>query len=615
MAEALTDIVNFLIKVAPFDQLPKQILAEQVVPQITIGYQVAKQALPLEGAPKNVLYIVRKGALGYFDNQQNLLGKFGESDICTVFYHLTEQAIEVICQEDCLLYQLDGDWFYQFSQQHQAIKQYFSLSAEQKLQSDIAEQTKQHQQQNILLTKTLAELCQQKVITIDANASIAQAAQLMTEHHVSCLPVTLHQQLCGIVTDKDMRSRCIAKGVSSQRPVTDIMSNKVISLQHDETAHDALLLMMQQHIHHVPVLNHDKLFGVISATDLINQQAETAASLISFIRKITNIDDIKQFAQLLRSWQLRILTNGISAEHFGQNMAAIHKALTAKLIKRVMADLGEAPVSFAWLAAGSQARAESLLNADQDNALILSDQVQTEHLPYFEQLAQQVCDYLNLAGFCYCPGYIMASNDKWRQSKAVWRNYFEQWIAKPDAQALLNASVFFDLETAYGDHQLLDDVRQYMLSLTQKNSLFIAHLSQNANRQKPPLGFFRDFVLISSGEHKAMLDIKKVGTSVIVDLARIYALALGLPQVSTLERLRAAAGSNQLSQSAAKSLIDGFKLVTQLRLNHQFQQLKADKNIDNFISPTKLSRVEREHLKAVFKAIKLMQDARPAVYS
>ena len=111
-----------------------------------------------------------------------------------------------------------------------------------------------------------------------------------------------------------------------------------------------------------------------------------------------------------------------------------------------------------------------------------------------------------------------------------------------------------------------------------------------------------------------MLDIKKVGTSVIVDLARIYALATGDESLSTLERLQNAAGSSVLSRSAAKSLIDSFEFLSELRLTHQFQQMQQGKKIDNFISPKQLSKVEREHLKAVFKAIKLMQEARPAVY-
>jgi CBS domain-containing protein len=609
MNEHLTDVIDFCRQIPPFDTLNGSALNE-LANHIIIGYCRMNDALPLNNAPESALYIVRKGALGYFEQQQ-LVGKYGEGDVCTVFYAPTRSTLSVICQEDSLLYLIDGAWFSQFCQQHSTIANYFSLTAEQRLH-----QLKKQQpsSQEILLTKTLAELCHQQVISISADTSIEQAAKIMTLHKVSCLPVIEQQTLCGIVTDRDMRSRCIAEGKSPKDSVGSIMSTKLLCLQHDETAHDALLLMMQRHIHHVPVMKNKQLFGIISATDLMNQQAETAASLISYIRKCQQLDDYRQFSQLLGQWQSRVLNNHLNAHHFGLSMSAICKALTHRLIEQAIDKLGQPPVPFAWLGAGSQARGEILLNSDQDNAMILHDDVKPEHQAYFADLAQYVCDGLNFSGFIYCPGYIMATNDQWRQTQSVWRKYFNQWIHKPDGKSLLNASVFFDLQTVYGDPSLLADVRADMLQQTQKNTLFLAHLSQNVNRQKPPLGFFRDFVLISSGEHKSMLDIKKVGTSVIVDLARIYALATGDESLSTLERLQNAAGSSVLSRSAAKSLIDSFEFLSELRLTHQFQQMQQGKKIDNFISPKQLSKVEREHLKAVFKAIKLMQEARPAVY-
>jgi len=276
--------------------------------------------------------------------------------------------------------------------------------------------------------------------------------------------------------------------------------------------------------------------------------------------------------------------------------------------------LGQAPVPYAWLSAGSQARQEQLAHSDQDNALIICDELLPEHSYWFDDLATFVCDGLAACGFVYCPGDVMASNTKWRQTQSNWARYFDNWINTPDPKALLNCSVFFDLETVHGDASLLETVREKMLTKTGKSSMFIAHLSKNALKLRPPLGFFRDFVLINNGEHKAKLDLKHNGIAPIVDLARIYALSEGISAVNTLERLQQAAGSCSLTNTSAANLIDAFEFLTMLRMEHQARQIQLGEKPDNYLKPKEISLLEREHLKDAFKVIKTMQDIRQAIH-
>jgi CBS domain-containing protein len=127
---------------------------------------------------------------------------------------------------------------------------------------------------------------------------------------------------------------------------------------------------------------------------------------------------------------------------------------------------------------------------------------------------------------------------------------------------------------------------------------------------RPPLGFFRDFVLISDGEHKLSLDIKHNGIAPIVDLARIYALAEGIAPVNTIERLQKAAGTPSLSKESAANLIDAYEFLGILRVEHQAHLLQAGKAPNNYLPPQNLSKLEREHLKDAFKVIKALQDSR-----
>jgi CBS domain-containing protein len=153
-----------------------------------------------------------------------------------------------------------------------------------------------------------------------------------------------------------------------------------------------------------------------------------------------------------------------------------------------------------------------------------------------------------------------------------------------------------------------------MLATTKNNTLFLAHLSKNALQLKPPLGFFRDFVLTQNGNNEASLDLKHNGIAPIVDLARIYALAEGISAVNTIERIKQVAGSSSLTKSSAANLIDAFEFLGLLRSSHQAKQLQAGIQPDNYLHPKEISRLEREHLKDAFKVIKTLQKARQVVY-
>jgi CBS domain-containing protein len=353
---------------------------------------------------------------------------------------------------------------------------------------------------------------------------------------------------------------------------------------------------------------------MITVTDLINHEGHNAINITSIIHKATKVSELVEISKLLPQLQTRMAKLGTTADHVAKSISAITMAFTIRLIEMAENLLGEAPVPYAWLCAGSQARQEQLAHSDQDNALIISDEVTPEHSFWFHDLASFVCDGLAACGFIYCPGDIMATNTKWRQSQATWAKYFDSWVNTPDPKALLNCSVFFDLETVHGDVTLLESVRQKMLAKTKNSTLFIAHLSKNALNFKPPLGFFRDFVLINNGEHKAKLDLKHNGIAPIVDLARIYALSEGISAVNTIERLQQAAGTRSLTKKSAANLIDAFEFLGMLRMKHQARQLQAGEKPDNYLKPKEISRLEREHLKDAFKVIKTMQDIRQSTY-
>ncbi|QOL25107.1 cyclic nucleotide-binding/CBS domain-containing protein [Thalassotalea sp. LPB0316] len=614
MSSELAEIETFIGQVPPFDLLD-QYSVEQLVKHLEILYVRAGEPLPPESVTKPSLFIIRKGLLAYFDNDNSLIDKYGEQDLCTVFAFANDKLdVKVRAEEDCILYCFALADILPVIETQQSVVDFLQQSAAQRLQVKVNQLAQEDVINASLSNARLEQFYQAGVETITASASIQAAAIKMTEKGFSSLVVEDVGKPVGIITDKDLRSRCIAKGVDIQAPIANIMTTAIKTIDCKASAYDALLLMNACRIHHLPVTKSGQLDGMISITDLMHYEGQNAVNITHMIRKAKTVEALEEIATLIPKLQLRMSKIGTTALNISKSISAICQSLTQRMIELAMLEIGQAPCNFAWLAAGSQARKEQYAHSDQDNALIISDEATERDMQWFTKLAEFVCHGLNQCGFVYCPGNVMAMNSTWRQKQTVWHKYFSQWIDTPEPKALMHSSIFFDLTTVYGDESLLEEVRAKMLEKSQRNTLFIAHLTKNALQLKPPLGMFRDFVLKQNGKNKKTFDIKHQGIAPIVDLARIYALSHGVEAVSTIERLEQCAGSKVLTKSSAANLIDAFQLLHQLKLQHQVMQQLEGESVDNDISPKEISRLERAHVKDAFKVIKTLQDNRQSVY-
>ncbi|MGL1957643.1 MAG: DUF294 nucleotidyltransferase-like domain-containing protein [Colwellia sp.] len=629
MDTELSEITAFIQSIPPFDILPLSVLA-QLVRDINISYVRKSEALPPQGINDSRLYILRKGAISCLSIEGELISRLAEGDLCTSFcndsFYCTEtdqHKHTYRTDEDSLIYSVSCELLRTIGDKFPSVSDYFSHSSAQRLKTKMVQVNEEAIIASTLMNTNVSDFYHTPVARISCKKSIQQAAIQMTEQGFSCLVVIDEIEVdnhksadipVGIVTDKDIRRRCVAEGLDTSKAVSQIMTSNMSTIDIKSNAYDALMTMTSKHIHHLPVTQNDAVVGMITVTDLMNNEGHNAVNLSSIIHKAKSITELKEISQLLPKLQIRLAKLGSSSDHVGKSISAITMAFTKRLIEMAEEKFGQAPVPYAWLAAGSQARQEQLAHSDQDNGIIICDSMKPYDDAWFDDLANFVCDGLAECGFIYCPGDIMATNPKWRQPQRIWQKYFNTWVDTPSPKALLNSSVFFDLETIFGDKSLLDNVRKKVLSKTKNNSLFIAHLSKNALGLRPPLGFFRDFVLIQNGKHKATLDLKHNGIAPIVDLARIYALAEGISAVNTIERIQKAAGSASITKSSAENLIDAYEFLGVLRIKHQAAKLQKNEEADNFLSPKDLSKLEREHLKDAFKVIKTLQDSRQATF-
>jgi len=461
---------------------------------------------------------------------------------------------------------------------------------------------------NLMKTPVRA-LIKRPPITLPPQTTIRAAAELMREQRVSSVLLVEQGRLFGLVTDRDLRNRALAAGIDPAQPVIDIATVAPLTMPVTAPGFDALLLMARHNIHHVPVMDGQQVVGMITATDVTEQHSTSAVFLAGDIHKQTTLEGLVACAGRVKTLQKHLAAAGASAYATGHIVTAITDALTARLLHLGEARFGPAPVDYAWVAAGSQARSEQTAKSDQDNCLVLDDAYDpAAHGNYFKQLATWVCDGLAACGYIHCPGEMMAMTDQWRQPRRVWRDYFRKWIDTPEPMALMLTCVFFDVRVVAGRTELLDSLRSEVLARTPQAKLFLALMVGNALKHQPPLGLFGGLSTIRSGEHKGTIDLKHTGTVPVIDLARIYALAAGHPAVNTHDRLAHAAESGEISPQSVRDLRDALEFLAGLRIRHQARQIAAGTQADNYLRPDSLSNFERSQLKDAFGVVKSLQD-------
>jgi signal-transduction protein with cAMP-binding, CBS, and nucleotidyltransferase domain len=300
-----------------------------------------------------------------------------------------------------------------------------------------------------------------------------------------------------------------------------------------------------------------------------------------------------------------LVAGGADATKVGRVVGASIDALTRRLLGFALADLGDAPVPWAWLALGSEARLEQALHTDQDHAIAYDPGGHTaEELdPFFAQLAERVTAGLESAGIPRCNGDAMAVHPGLRRSVDSWAGAFRAWMSDPSLDGSILSSIAFDFRRVEGPLDVEPALHAVMATAPRAYPQFLRHLTRRALDRKPPTGFMRNVVVESKGEHAGRLDIKHGGVAIIANIARAYAVATARLEKGTLDRLRAAEETGRLDAERRQALEEAFRLLWQIRLQHQIRQVESGQLPDDFVDPAHLGPIARLGLKEAFRIV------------
>lgn len=106
--------------------------------------------------------------------------------------------------------------------------------------------------------------------TCEPTTTLRLVATLMLDHDCAAVPIVSSGEMVGIVTDRDIVCRAVARGLSAaELPASAVMSAPLVAIHPDETFDDAAQVMKENHIHHLPVIDDDgRLLGILAQSDL-----------------------------------------------------------------------------------------------------------------------------------------------------------------------------------------------------------------------------------------------------------------------------------------------------------------------------------------------------------
>jgi CBS domain-containing protein len=463
------------------------------------------------------------------------------------------------------------------------------------------------------LNTRLGELAMRHPVMCSPITPLREAVTQMHEQQVgSIVIVNEHKAPLGIFTLRDLR-HVVANGTGDfSEAIERHMTRSPFFLSPDHSAFDAAIAMTERHIAHVCLVKDQRLCGVVSERDLFSLQRVDLVHLARTIRSAQRVENLVllrgEIAQLVE----RMLAHGASSTQITHIITLLNDHTVCRVIELTLAEKGDPGIPFSWLCFGSEGRREQTLHTDQDNGILFEAQdaahaaeIRGKLLP----IAHQINQSLSLCGFTLCKGNIMAGNPELCLSRAEWARRFAAFIREATPENLLGSSIYFDLRVVWGSEQGCEQLRRGILDQVADNRLFQRMMAENALRNRPPVGRFREFVLARKNGEKATLDLKIQGLTPFVDGARLLALAHGIEANNTLERFRQLVAKEVIEPLDGAAYEEAYHFIQQTRMQQHQLQTRENLPYSNRVDPDSLNHLDRRILRESLRQAQRLQSS------
>ncbi|NJD32105.1 MAG: CBS domain-containing protein [Gammaproteobacteria bacterium] len=615
--------VRFLRSHVPFSRMARKDL-EFVAERVKLAYFPVGTTIvdPAHGVAEQ-LHIIQRGHVRVHNtttaSDDEVRGP-GECFPVAALAAGTAGARRFEATEDVFCYQLTREDFESLRLRSVPFAEYCTAVLESIVQQSLG-QLRQNFSHRAVEQRTLLEplkvLVRRDPVFCETTTTVREALEAMRQERIGTIAVVDGQRRPGgIFTLTDLMDRVVLPGVDLSASVAEVMTPAPGTLDELATAQEALSLMAQLGYHQLMVTRENRLVGVVSERDLFALQRVTMRNIMQSIRLSRDLTGLQRARRDIDALTDNLIAQGAAAEPLTHTITALNDALADRLFGLLAPRFELDGIDWCWLSVGSEGRREQTVATDQDNAILFDceaadrDAVRQRLLLY----ARAANDALAELGFPLCTGDIMARNPDHCLAAEEWRARFAVWIREPTPEALLQANIFFDFRALFGNLALGEGLRNWLMGVTPENRLFQRLLVANALQAEPPLGMIRSF-RTDDGEHAGTIDLKTHGTRIFVDAARAFALALGIADTNTAQRLRLAGRRLNIDERETDSAVEAYHFLQMLRLRAQRDALEPDRGdaaerprtVVNRIDPYTLNDLDKRMLKEAFRQARSLQ--------
>ncbi|MDZ5471840.1 DUF294 nucleotidyltransferase-like domain-containing protein [Bacillus sp. 31A1R] len=476
---------------------------------------------------------------------------------------------------------------------------YGSLAEQVKLARDYGE--------NEAFMLRVQDVMTDKIIAVSPDETIQETAIKMTQSRTSSVLVIEEGNLKGIITERDMVARVVAKGISMSTKVNEIMTSQPVTINRFSYYYDAISLTLLKGIKHLPVVEESKVIGIVTLSDLLRKKNENVMKTIQKIEQADeeSLPNVKKaiyevFDTLIRDQVPILKTLDMVTKLYDRLVIRAIELSEESLRQRGL----EPPVTYSFYQMGSGGRAEQFMLTDQDHFLVYEETTE-EGENYFSELGKEITSHLQKAGYALCKGLMMCSEEVWRGSLHTWEERVRHWMLQSTNDNLLKSQNFFSYRFITGSIDLNQRFEITVTNLLKRSKIFLFRLAQIEREYQIP-SLEQPIRSLFKLERKS-IDMKKEVLFPYHHSLQILSVLNGKVSGTPLEKIDYLKSKGIFSETFTHDLREAVEQVLTLYVRQRWNQAKTGKELNSTVSFTRLTTREKEELILSLNTLKELQ--------
>jgi CBS domain-containing protein len=607
------EVIGFIEQVRPFNFLSAEEL-DSIAEEIAIEYYPqGTKILSQDGPPSDFLGVIKKGGVKVLiktnDNEESVLDFRGEGEQFGLLSLVLgdRSRVTVVAVEDTICYLIAKQKILAIIQANPVandffVKSYFINFIDKTYEKTRRKRSGPGRDEQLLYTTPVGQIVHRQPVTTCQECTIKEAARKMARHKISSLIVVDEDEVpVGMVTDRDLREKVVAEGMDVASPVRGIMSSPLISIDAHEYCFEALLKMIHHKIHHILVMEDNRLKGMATNHDFMALQGSSPSALVKDIGTMQTLQEVATVAVNLRKTVTALLADGAKAYNLTGFVTEFAEKVTGRVFDFIENKSSPLP-SYTLFFFGDGARRELALDLNINLGIVYDDREARESRATASSLFSNFAAEMN-RGLEICFGmekeFLALENIR---GLSAWQEFFQEKVM-PTTIGL--RAQFFEMRPIRGREQVVTGLRDSLLLLAARNHDFMESIAMATVQNRPPLGFFKQFVVEKSGEHKNKLNLYEKGIKPLVDVIRLFSIEKGLVHLSTTDRVRELKNHRFAQANEVAFALD---FLRKFLLHRQLAQLEAGRPAENFVNPETLDNFEKITLKESFQLITVLYE-------